>query len=189
MKIALYFGSFNPPHLGHEAIIRHIITNYDFDKVLVIVSPENPLKQIKSHVSETIRFEMAKLAFDYIPKVEISDIEFNLPKPSYTINTINILKEIYSKSDFTIILGEDNVENFKKWKDYEKILGEHKVLFYPRINSNYKSFLPNINKMKAPLFNISSTEIRKKLWIDKTFERFLNSGVFQFIIKNKIYIK
>ena len=136
MKIGLYFGSFNPIHIGHLIIANHIINNTDCKKVWFVISPQNPLKQSKTLLNEYQRQYLIKLAIEDDPNLKASSIEFKLPKPSYTIDTVTYLKEKYTHYQFAIIMGSDSFQNIEKWKNYEQLIKENKIITY-RINSIY----------------------------------------------------
>jgi nicotinate-nucleotide adenylyltransferase len=161
-KIGLFFGSFNPIHLGHLIIANVMAENTDLNKVWLVVSPQNPLKPSKGLLHEFDRFDMVKAAIADNYKLEASDIEFNLPKPSYTIHTLAHLTEKLPTKEFKLILGEDNLENFTKWKNYQQILDQFGLYVYPRpgATSTELSRHANVKMVEAPLLDISATYIR-----------------------------
>ena len=127
MKIGLFFGSFNPIHIGHKVIASYLVDFTDLDKVMFLVSPQNPLKQKISLLDQYHRLQIIRAEIDDNSKLEVSDIEFDMPKPSYTIDTLVRLKEKHPENDYSIIMGSDNLQNFHKWKNYEQILEDYSV--------------------------------------------------------------
>jgi nicotinate-nucleotide adenylyltransferase len=161
-KIGLFFGSFNPIHIGHLIIANIMAENTDLHKVWFVVSPQNPFKPSKGLLHEFDRFDMVKAAIADHYKLEASDVEFNLPKPSYTIHTLAYLTEKFPGKEFKVIIGEDNLENFTKWKNHEEILNQFGLYVYPRphvTNSDLKRH-PHVKMIEAPLLDISATYIR-----------------------------
>ena len=131
-ETALYFGSFNPPHIGHTAIANYFLTNTDAEELWFVVSPQNPLKKTSSLLPARTRLELCRLALEDHPKMKVSDIEFGLPMPNYTIHTLIHLEEKFPDRSFSIIMGMDNLQNLYKWKASETILEHYKILVYPR---------------------------------------------------------
>src|SRR6266487_2629592 len=189
MKIGLYFGSFNPIHIGHLIIANHIINNTDFKKIWFIVSPQNPLKPSKTLLNEYQRLHLVRISIEDDPNLNASDIEFQLPKPSYTINTITYLKEKYPQHQFAIIMGSDSFQNIEKWKNYEQLIKENEIIIYKRPGFEIKYFYQNLVILKdAPLLEISATSIRnmvrqrksiRYLVPDKAREEIEKSGYFK----------
>jgi len=183
MKIGLFFGSFNPIHIGHLAIANYIKEFSDLDEIWLVVSPHNPLKNKKTLLNENERLRMVELALQNEDKIKPSDIEFRLPKPSFTVDTLTYLSEKYPKHDFALILGTDNLESFHKWKNYEEILKYYKLYIYPRPGyslGNYKNH-SNIMQIDAPIMEISSSFIRKSIQEGKNIRYFLPEHVYQYI--------
>lgn len=163
MKVGLFFGSFNPVHIGHLIIANIMAETTDLNKVWLVVSPQNPLKPSKGLLHEFDRFDMVSAAVYDHYKIEATDIEFHLPKPSYTIHTLVHLTEKHPDKEFKVIMGEDNLVNFAKWKNYERILEDYGLYVYPRPDaqpSELKSH-PNVKMVDAPMMDISATFIRK----------------------------
>ena len=162
MKIGLFFGSFNPIHMGHMIIANLMAETADLKKVWFIVSPQNPLKPSKGLLHEHDRYDMVRAAINDNYKLEVSDIEFHLPKPSYTIHTLVHLKEKHPDKEFKIIIGEDNLTSFTKWKNYERILEDYGLCVYPRPNAQPSELKqhPNVTMVEAPTLDISATFIR-----------------------------
>ncbi len=188
-KIALYFGSFNPVHIGHLIIANYCLTFSEMDALYFVLSPQNPLKEEKDLLGEQQRLEMLKMAIQDNAALQISDVEFRLPKPSYTIDSLKQLKIEHPKASFHILLGEDNLQDFDKWKDYESILAEHNLLVYPRLHSDGNKFYahPNVRKLQAPIIEISSSFIRKAIKLRKDVRYMLHPTVYDYINTKKYY--
>ena len=171
MKIGVYGGSFNPIHFGHIGLANWIINNTDIDEVWLMVSPQNPLKSTSFLEDEHERLNRARLATQHLSHIRVSDFEFTLPRPNYTANTLRQLSEQFPQHEFTLIIGEDNLNIFNKWREYIFILRCYRIFVYPRKGEN-KSIKEIINELgdteikdlqylqDAPYFNISSSEIR-----------------------------
>jgi nicotinate-nucleotide adenylyltransferase len=190
-NILLYFGSFNPVHRGHTEIARFLIDNELCKEVWFVVSPCNPLKEQKDElVSENIRLEMLKLAIAGQPRFKVSDIEFLLPQPSYTVDTLNFISKEYPQQQFSIIIGTDNAAIFAKWKNYGEILHKYTVFVYPRKDYVFDSRLfPQMKLLNTGLYDISSTEIRRFLRTKPELSQWLHPAVLDFILKNNLYIQ
>jgi nicotinate-nucleotide adenylyltransferase len=163
--IALFFGSFNPIHTGHLIIADAIALEKEIEKVWFVVSPQNPLKAKASLLAESSRYYLANLATEDNPNFFVSNIEFNLPKPSYTIDTLNYLEEKYPDKKFCLVMGGDNLANLKKWKNYEQILQNYKMYIYKRPEADMNDVLKheNIHFLDVPMMGISSTLIRLRI--------------------------
>jgi len=162
VKVGLFFGSFNPVHIGHLIIANIMAETTDLDKVWMVVSPQNPLKPSKGLLHEFDRYDMVRAAVYDHYKIEASDIEFHLPKPSYTIHTLVHLSERHPDKHFRVIVGEDNLVNFPKWKNYERILEDYGLYVYPRPNAQPSPLIEhaNVRLVEAPVLDISATFIR-----------------------------
>jgi nicotinate-nucleotide adenylyltransferase len=162
MKIGLFFGSFNPIHMGHLIIANIMAETTDLDKVWFVVSPQNPLKPSKGLLHEFDRYDMVRAAVYENYKLEVSDIEFNLPKPSYTIHTLVHLREKHPGKEFKVIIGEDNLATFPKWLNHERILEDYGLYVYPRPHAQLSDLKthPNVRMVEAPMVDISATFIR-----------------------------
>jgi len=163
LKIGLFFGSFNPIHIGHLIIANIMAETTDLSKVWMVISPQNPFKPAKGLLHEFDRFDMVRAAvYDHF-KIEASDIEFHLPKPSYTIHTLVHLKERHPDKEFKVIMGEDNLTNFVKWKNYQMILEDYGLYVYPRPDAQPSELKthPNVRMVDAPMLDLSATFIRK----------------------------
>ena len=170
-RIGIYGGSFNPVHFGHVGLAKWVIENTDLDELWLMVSPNNPLKPAGILAPEEERLVAVREAVKDIPHVIASDFEFALPRPSYTANTLRALQAAYPQHEFTLIIGEDNIAIFPKWREYEYILANYRVFVYPRRGnsqtikpSNYQTFNSKnlVFLSSAPLFDISSTQIRQQ---------------------------
>ena len=173
MKIGIYGGSFNPVHFGHVGLARWVIENTDLDELWLMVSPNNPLKPAGILAPEEERLVAAREAVKDIPHVKASDFEFSLPRPSYTANTLRALQAAYPQHEFTLIIGEDNIAIFPQWREYEYILANYRVFVYPRRGDDHSPIHPFTHSpftnhpnivflSSAPLFDISSTQIRQQ---------------------------
>ena len=197
MNIGLLFGSFNPIHIGHLIIANVMAENTDLKKVWFVVSPQNPFKPSKGLLHEFDRYDMVKAAIADNYKLEASDIEFNLPRPSYTIDTLTHLNERHPGKFFKVIIGEDNLVNFEKWKNYEQILDKHGLYVYPRLagmgevppgvtNSELKRH-PNVKMIEAPLLDISATYIRNCIRDNKSIRYLVPEAVEELIRSKQFY--
>lgn len=162
MNIGLYFGSFNPVHHGHLIIANHIVNNTALQEVWLVVSPQNPFKNSAVLLNENHRFHLVQLALEGESRLRASNIEFKLPKPSYTVNTLAYLAEKYPAHQFTIIMGSDGFQNINKWHNASVILSQYPILVYKRPGFEItKTFGADVKELDAPLLQISSTHIRK----------------------------
>jgi len=187
LKIGLYFGSFNPIHVGHLIIANTIYDRSDLDQVWFVVSPQNPLKKRKSLVHEHDRLRMVELAIEDNYNFRASDIEFKMPRPSYTIDTLTYLSERHPDHEFSIFLGSDNLRQLKKWKNYEQILEHYAVYVYPRPGDRVEIKHPSIHEVDAPLLDISATFIRKSIQEDQSVKYLLPEKVSDYIRAKKLY--
>ena len=188
-KIGLFFGSFNPIHMGHLIIANIMAENTDLNKVWFVVSPQNPLKPSKGLLHEFDRYDMVKVAIADNFKLEVSDVEFNLPKPSYTIHTLAYLNEKHPAKQFKLIVGGDNLENFTKWKNHEEILNQYGLYVYRRPGVTYTDLErhPNVKMIDAPLLDISATYIRNCLKNNKSIRYLVPEAVEQLIRLKNFY--
>ncbi len=191
MKVGLYFGSFNPIHIGHLVIANHLAEHSDLDQIWFVVTPHNPFKKKQSLLDNHQRLEMVYRATKDYTKLKPSDIEFNLPQPNYTINTLVYLQEKYPKHDFSLIMGEDNLKSFHKWKNYELILKNHHIYVYPRISKNTVetqfSNHKKIHKIEAPIMELSSTFIRNSIKVGKNIQPMLPEHVWEYLDEMNFY--
>lgn len=193
MKIGLYFGTFNPIHIGHLIIANHMAEYSGLNQVWMVVTPHNPLKKKSTLLEDHHRLHMVRLATDFFEKIESSDIEFKLPQPNYTVHTLAYLKEKFPKNEFSLIMGEDNLSSLHKWKNYETILEHHKIYVYPRlISSETESTFhnhPNVFRIDAPILELSSTFIRESIKKGKNVIPMLPHKVWEYIDHNLFYKK
>lgn len=191
MKIGLLFGSFNPIHIGHLALANYYAEFTDLTQVWFVVTPHNPLKQKSSLLNDHKRLELVQLAIDDYHKFKISKIEFELPQPNYTIHTLVHLKEKHPDHEFVLIMGEDNLEGFEKWKNYQVILEQYQLYVYPRKGYStlkYKDH-PHVKMVDAPVMEISSTFIREALKNRRDIRFFLPEKVWRLIDDYHLYRK
>jgi nicotinate-nucleotide adenylyltransferase len=193
MRIGLYFGTYNPIHVGHMIIANHMAEFADLDQIWMVVTPHNPLKKKSTLLDDHQRLEMVYLATKDFPKIKPSDIEFKLPQPNYTVNTLVHLHEKYSNHEFSLIMGEDNLKTLHKWKNYEVLLDHYNIYVYPRIsseegNTELKSH-PKIHIIDAPIVEISSTFIRNNIKEGKNIQPLLPPKVWEYIDHNNFYKK
>ena len=193
MKIGLYFGTFNPIHIGHLIIANHFAENSDLDQVWMVVTPHNPLKQKNTLLDDYQRLHLVHLATEDYPKIKPSDIEFKLSQPNYTVNTLIHLKEKFPQHEFALIMGEDNLNSLHKWKNYETILENYSIYVYPRISTEVeKSDLENhknVHKINSPVIELSSTFIRDNIKKGKNIAPMLPHKVWEYLDHNMFYRK
>ncbi|UQD55460.1 nicotinate (nicotinamide) nucleotide adenylyltransferase [Flavobacterium sp. K5-23] len=203
MKIGLYFGTFNPIHIGHLIIANHMAENSDLDQIWMVVTPHNPHKKKSSLLDDHHRLQMVHLATEEFPKIKPSDIEFKLSQPNYTVNTLVHLEEKFPENEFSLIMGEDNLKSLHKWKNYEIILQNHNLYVYPRLeiknqsgeknqaesdNFDLKKH-PKVHLIDAPVVEISSTFIRNNIKEGKNIQPLLSDKVWKYIDHNNFYKK
>jgi nicotinate-nucleotide adenylyltransferase len=193
MKIGLYFGTFNPIHIGHLIIANHMAEYSDLDQIWMVVTPHNPHKQKNTLLDDHHRLEMVYLATEYFPKIKPSDVEFKLPQPNYTVNTLAHLQEKYPQHEFSLIMGEDNLNSLHKWKNYEVILQNHDIYVYPRLASGEidSQFINHnkIHRVGAPVIELSSTFIRESIKNKKNVVPLLPEKVWKYVEHNLFYKK
>lgn len=191
MHIGLFFGSFNPVHIGHMALANYMLSFTDMQQVWLVVSPHNPLKVKSSLLNQNHRLMLVNAAIEDHPNMRSSNIEFGLPQPSYTINTLVHLQEKYPEHTFSLIMGQDNLQSFNKWKNYEEILKNFHIYVYPRPNCTPTEFdtHPHVHLTQAPLMDISSTFIRNAIRDKKDVRFFLPAKVWEEIDTMNFYRK
>lgn len=189
-RIGLFFGSFNPIHTGHLVIANYMANHTQLDEVWLMVSPHNPLKKKDSLANMYDRLEMVNLALEGAERIRSSDFEFRLRQPSYTIDTLVHLKERFPEKDFVLIMGSDNLKNFRKWKNYEIILRDFQLAVYPRpgFTDTELEQHPSVTMTDTPQMEISSTFIRKSVAAGKNVKYFLPDVVYSFIEKKGLYL-
>jgi nicotinate-nucleotide adenylyltransferase len=188
-KIGLYFGSFNPIHIGHLAIANYIVEFTEIKQLWFVVSPHNPHKKKASLLNDFDRLEMVRTAIGKDKRFDICDIEFYLPKPSYTIDTLTYLTERNPASRFSIIMGSDNLNNFYKWKNHKIIKDNYGIIVYPRPDFKFKEYksYPDITITDAPRMDISSSFIRKAISKGKDIRHFLPPEIWKYIDEKGFY--
>lgn len=190
-RIGLYFGTFNPIHVGHVIIANHIVEFSNLDEVWFVVTPHNPLKKKSSLLNDFQRLTMVRIAIEDYPKLKDCNVEFDLPQPNYTVNTLAYLEDKHPELDFNLIVGEDNLTNFHKWKNYEVILDRYSIYVYPRVQDIATkvgaSGARNIIKIEAPRIEISSTFIRKCIKEGKNIRPMLPESVWKYIDEMNFY--
>lgn len=188
-KTGIFGGSFNPIHIGHLALANYLCEFGGLDEIWFMISPQNPLKQQEDLLDDAERLELARLATEGYDKFRVSDFEFNLPRPSYTIHTLRALRQSYPEREFYLIIGADNWTIFDQWKDYKQIISENKLLIYRRPEYPIaKETLPtNVTPVHTPLLDISSTFIRESIREGKDMRYFLHPSVYARINEKKLY--
>lgn len=191
MRVGLFFGSFNPVHIGHMALANYMASFTDLEQVWFVVSPHNPLKQKASLLDQNQRLHMVNLAIGDHPKLKSSTIEFGLPQPSYTVNTLAHLAEKYPQHTFSLIIGEDNLESFPKWKNFEHILNHHALYVYPRPGCSKTDLHhhPQVKITEAPFIDVSSTFIRTSLRSGKDMTFFMPFRAWEYLDEMNFYKK
>ncbi|SEH87171.1 nicotinate (nicotinamide) nucleotide adenylyltransferase [Epilithonimonas hominis] len=195
-KIGLFFGSFNPIHIGHLILANYILEHSDMQELWFVVSPQNPFKDKKSLLKDHNRLDMVQLAIKNYPKMRASNVEFSLPTPSYTIDTLTYLQKKHPDYSFSLIMGEDNLKSLHKWKNYELLLQNYQVIVYPRIFGEDISSSPNVTELKnhenihqidAPIIELSATEIRNMIKSGKNVRPMLPPEVFEYLDGSSFY--
>jgi nicotinate-nucleotide adenylyltransferase len=191
MKTGLFFGSFNPVHVGHMVIANHMLEFGGLDRIWFIISPHNPHKLKSSLLNQRQRWEMVNLAIGDNHRMKASDIEFGLSQPSYTVNTLAYLEEKYPGKEFVLIMGADNLQSFHKWKNYEQILERYQILVYPRPGSTGGELInhPKVQLVDTPLMEISSTFIRQGIKDKKDMRYYLRDSVWEYIKEMHLFEK
>lgn len=189
MKVGLYFGSFNPIHIGHLALANYIAEYTDLQEIWFVVSPQNPLKQRAQLLDDYQRLHIVNLALRDFSKFRACDIEFRMPKPSYTIDTLAYLQEQHPEHAFTLIMGEDNLGTLHKWKNYELLLSNFNIMVYPRPNCEKTVFHnhQHVQLIDAPQIEISSSFIRKAIADGKNVQFFVPEKAWQYIDEMNFY--
>lgn len=190
-KVGLYFGTFNPIHIGHLAIANYLVEHSDLDEIWMVVTPHNPHKKKKTLLDDYQRLHMVHLSTEDYLKIKASNIEFGLPQPNYTVHTLAHLVEKYPDRIFTLIMGEDNLKSLHKWKNYDVILEDFEIIVYPRISSGAipDQFVNHlkITKIDAPIMEISSTMIRNAIKAGKDLRYFMHHKVQQYVEEMNFY--
>lgn len=191
MKIGLFFGSFNPIHIGHLAIANYMAEYTDLDQIWFVVSPHNPFKNKSSLLTDYHRLELVDRAIERYSNFKASNIEFGMPQPSYTIDTLTYLKEKNPTHQFSLIVGSDNLKNFTKWKNHDLILNNHDLFVYPRpdFKSENIELKGNIKIVEAPLMEVSSSFIRKAISEKKEIPFFMPESAYNYLKEMHFYEK
>lgn len=189
MKIGLFFGSFNPVHVGHLIIANYMATQTDLDKVWLVVSPQNPLKPKKTLARDHDRLHLVRLGIGDNPRLEASNVEFGLPKPSYTVDTLAYLREKYPDREFALIMGGDNLATLHLWKNYEFLLANYTIYVYkrPGVDLGERAGHPGVRIFEAPMLDISATYIRECLRTGKSVQYLVPEPVFDYLQGSNFY--
>ncbi|WP_203294854.1 nicotinate (nicotinamide) nucleotide adenylyltransferase [Luteirhabdus pelagi] len=190
-KIGLFFGTFNPIHVGHLTIANHMAEYSDLDEIWMVVTPHNPHKKKKTLLEDHHRLAMVRIAVEDYPKLKASNIEFDLPQPNYTVNTLAHLEEKYPEQQFCLIMGEDNLKNLHKWKNYEVLVNRYPLYVYPRISEGtvQPQFKENVSitRVEAPIMELSSTFIRNGIAEGKNIRPMLPCEVWKYLDEMNFY--
>ncbi len=191
MNIGLYFGTFDPIHFGHINIANFLVNNDLVEKVWFVVTPQNPVKSSNNLIDFMHRYEMVKIQVKDNNNLLASDIELNLKRPNYTINSLRYISKTYPNNSFSLIIGEDNFVNFKKWREYKEIMSYYKIYVYPRktrLKTDMKLIMSNnIEMIKAPLIDLTSTNIRNSINDKDCTKQFISDSVYKYITTNNLY--
>jgi nicotinate-nucleotide adenylyltransferase len=189
MKIGLFFGSFNPIHIGHLILANTMATHADLSEVWLVLSPQNPFKKQNTLLHEFDRYEMVEKAIFDNTRLRACDVEFHLPKPSYTIDTLTYLQEKHPQKEFVLIMGSDNLQGFAQWKNHDKILEYYSIYVYPRPEASENSFHqhPKVKLIEAPLLDISATYVRKCIQEGKSIRYLVPEAVEELIRRKGFY--
>lgn len=191
-QIGLFFGSFNPIHIGHIILANHILEFSDLDEIWFVVTPHNPFKEKKTLLNDQNRLYMVELALKNYPNMKASNIEFSLPQPSYTIDTLAYLKERHPSYTFSLIMGEDNLSGLQKWKNADVLIAHYPIYVYPRLTETTSAGkklleLPTIQKIDAPIIELSATQIRNMIKENKNVRPMLPPEVFDYLDGSSFY--
>lgn len=189
MEVGLFFGSFNPVHVGHMILANHMVEHTSLKQVWLVVSPHNPLKSKASLAKDHDRLHLVRLAIGDNLVLKASNVEFSLPKPSYTIDTLTYLKENHPNKTFSLIMGADNISTIDKWKNYELLLANYKIYVYRRPGYELGIYAdhPNVTVIDAPLLDISATFIRESIKNGKSIQYLIPDKVFEYLETSKMY--
>ena len=192
-NIGLFFGTFNPIHVGHLVLAEYMLNYGELDRVLFVITPHNPFKQKSTLLPDRERLHLAYLALEDQLNMQPSDIEFGLPQPNYTAQTTAYLREKHPEANFTLIMGEDNLRSLHKWQNYQSILDNHRILVYPRVGSDYEGTAeaaqkhPNVAVVDAPRMEISASMIRQSFKDRKPLQNLLPKAVFEYIEGSNLF--
>ena len=190
-RIGLYFGTFNPIHIGHLNIANFLAEFSELEEIWMVITPHNPHKKKKTLLEDHHRLAMVRIAVEDYPKLKASNIEFDLPQPNYTVNTLAHLEEQYPDKDFCLIMGADNLSNLHKWKNYEVILENYHLYVYPRVDQDGNNIPlldhPHVHLVQAPIMQLSSTFIRRSVKEGKNIRPMLPEGVWSYLDEMNFY--
>lgn len=189
MKIGLFFGSFNPIHVGHLILANVLATHTDLDAVWLVVSPKNPLKAASTLLPAAERLQMARLAVDYNDRLRVSNVEFGLPQPSYTVDTLAYLEAQYPSYQFVLLMGEDNLPTLPKWKNYQVLLDRYAIYVYPRPGTPHSPLHehPSVRLLDTPLLEISATFIRQCVREGRSIRYMVPDAVAEYIQRHRFW--
>ena len=188
--IGIYSGSFNPIHHGHVMLANYLVEFSDLDELWFVVSPQNPLKKKAELLDDAERLKMVRLAVGDDPRFSVSDVEMHLPTPSYTINTLTALSKQYPDCRFVFICGMDSLQNFKNWREYQRILDNYELLVFPREGYDGGDLArhPSVTVLKTPILEISSTFIRQCVKEGRDVRHFMPERAFRYMKENRFYV-
>jgi len=188
-RTALFFGSFNPIHVGHLVIANTMVQQEGVDELWFVVSPQNPLKERATLLADHHRLEMVRRAVDDNYRLKVCDIEMHLPIPSYTVVTLAALREKYAEREFSLIMGSDNLQTFERWRNYEYILENYKIYVYPRPGSERCALRshPNVTMAEVPMMDISSSYIRRQIAARRDVRYLLTEPVYEYLTEMHFY--
>ena len=188
-KVGIYSGSFNPIHHGHIILANYLVEFSDLDELWFVVTPQNPLKKKEDLLDDDERLKMVELAIGDDPRFHVSDIEMHLPTPSYTINTLTALSEQHPDCEFVFICGMDSLQNFKNWREYQRILDNYEILVFPREGYDGGELInyPSVTVLKTPIIEISSTFIRQCVKEGRDVRHFMPEKAFVYMKTNRFY--
>lgn len=192
-QVVLFFGSFNPIHIGHLILANYVLEHLSFDELWFVVTPHNPFKQKKTLLDNQNRLHMVELALRHYPRMRASNVEFSLPQPNYTIDTLTYLQEKYPNHRFSLLMGEDNLAGLPKWKNAGVLMARYPLIVYPRLQENHQPYRLEplagavITRVEAPVIELSSTQIRQMLSAGQNVRPMLPPEVFQFLDGSSFY--
>lgn len=190
MNIGVFSGSFDPVHIGHLVLANYITEFTEIDEVWFLVSPQNPLKKDRALSDEMQRLKMVELALSEYPNLRASDFEFSLPRPSYTVNTLDMLSKKHPEHNFSLVIGADNWSVFDNWKNYEEIISRFNIKVYPRLGCRISippTLRESVEALESPIIEISSTFIRESISSGKDMRAFLPCEVYEFVEQHGLY--